>query len=324
MSSEMASLPTQSDSVATQPVSPVPAVNRQLIDAYAHCREVTRQASKSFSLAARLLPPGKRRAVEALYAFARTSDDLVDEHDEPATALETWITQAHGRVPSDELLLVAWMDTCVQYGLPRTLADELLAGVAMDLSIDRYATFADLRLYCYRVASVVGLLVMHIVGHLPGADTYAVELGIALQLTNILRDVGEDAARGRIYLPQEDLERFGVAEAEILSGVRTDRFRALMRWEIARAEALYQASWPGIALLHRDGQMAVAAAALLYRAILPKIIANDYDVWNKRAFVSPREKLQALPRIWLQLAALRRGDPRLPHLRWPVGQRPLA
>ena len=159
---------------------------------------------------------------------------------------------------------------------------------------------------------------MHIIGFTPGAESYAIQLGTALQLTNILRDVGEDAVRGRIYLPLEDLERFGVCEEDILAGVRSEAFQALMRWEIARAEALYQASWPGVAMLHRDGQMAVAAAALLYRAILPKIAANGYDVFTQRACVSRREKLLLLPAIGLQLSALRRGDLRLPRLRWPT------
>lgn len=310
----MASLPTQYERVI-EPVARVsPGRDYELRNAYAHCRRITRQASKSFSLAAQLLPAPKRRAIEALYAFARTSDDIVDEQADPAGALEQWIAQVHMRAAGSHPLLHAWHDACATYQLPAALADELLAGVGMDLAIDRYATFSELQLYCYRVASVVGLLAMRIIGYIAEAEPYAVQLGIALQLTNILRDVGEDAARGRIYLPLEDLERFGVGEVELLRGVRSERFRALMRWEIARAEALYQASWPGIALLHHDGQMAVAAAALMYRAILPKIIANDYDVFNKRACVPLHEKALLLPRIRLQLALLRQGNASLPSL----------
>lgn len=290
---------------------------RELAMAYTHCRRVTRGASKSFFLAASLLPAPKRRAIEALYAFARTSDDLVDEHAEPLSALEAWIAQARNAAGSADPVLQAWADTCQAYALPCTLADELLAGVGMDLRIDRYQTFADLQVYCYRVASVVGLLSMHIIGSQDGAEPFAIQLGIALQLTNILRDIGEDAARGRIYLPQEDLERFGVREVDILNGTRDARFRALMRWEIERAETLYQSSWRGIALLHGDGQFAVAAAALLYRGILPKIVANDFDVFTKRACVPAHKKLLMLPRIRLRLSALRRGDTRLPPLRFP-------
>ena len=315
----MPTLPTKSEPIVTPSSIPMPATHPALAASYTHCRGVTRRASKSFSLAAQLLPAPKRRAIEALYAFSRTSDDIVDLYEQPACALEAWIAQVHGMAPANDPLLPAWADTCSRFGLPRTLSDDLLAGVGMDLSIDRYATFADLQLYCYRVASVVGLLSMRIIGYMPGADSYAVKLGTALQLTNILRDIGEDAARGRIYLPLEDLDLFEVRETEILNGVRSDRFRALMRWEIGRAEALYQASWPGIALLHRDGQMAVAAAALLYRAILPKIVANDYDVFANRACVTLREKLLLLPSIRMRLAALRRGDVTLPGLPIPGG-----
>jgi phytoene synthase len=320
----MAILPTLSGSLTRSRGHASSSIDRELAQSYAHCRRVTREASKSFALAARLLPAPKQCAIEALYAFARTSDDLVDEHDEPTRALETWIAQLQGTLAGNDPLLPAWADASQRYALPSVLTHELLAGVGMDLSIKRYATFSDLQLYCYRVASVVGLLSMHIIGFTAGAEPYAIQLGIALQLTNILRDIGEDAARGRIYLPLEDLERFGVREEDILAGVRSESFQALMRWEIARAEALYQASWPGIAMLHRDGQMAVAAAALLYRAILPKIAANDYDVFTKRAFVPLQEKLLLLSSIWLQLSALQRGDLRLPRLRWPTRYRPVS
>jgi len=296
------------------------SLDADLAPAYAHCRRLTRRASKSFSLAARLLPAPKRRAIEALYAFARTSDDTVDVAGDPVEALELWIERIHG-AGEDDLVLRAWSNTSSRFGLPRDLVDDLLAGVAMDLAIARYTTFEELELYCYRVASVVGLLSMHIIGFEPGAEPYAIQLGIALQLTNILRDVGEDAARGRIYLPLEDLERFRVREADILDGVRSANVRALLQWEIDRAEALYQASWPGVAMLHRDGQMAVAAAALLYRAILPKIVANDYDVWGRRAFVPLGEKLLLLAHIRLRLGALRRGDTHLPTLTWPAPSR---
>lgn len=315
----MATVPSHPPGIVHPPLSASAPADPGLDAAYRYCRRLTRHASKSFALAAMLLPPPKRRAIEALYAFARTTDDVVDEQREPVAALEAWIGRVHDASVPDSPLLLAWHDTCAHYRLPRLLVDELLAGVAMDLSIARYETWAELELYCYRVASVVGLLVMHVVGHAAGADSYAIQLGIALQLTNILRDVGEDARRGRIYLPLEDLERFGVREEEILSGMPSERFRRLMQWELERAERLYQASWPGIALLHRDGQMAVAAAALLYRGIMPEIVANDFDVWTRRACVSLSGKLLMLPRIRLRVAALRRGDARLPPLQWPAG-----
>jgi phytoene synthase len=295
-----------------------------LPDAYAACRSITQHHSKSFFLATRLLPPSKRRAVEALYAFCRTSDDTVDTTDD-ASELARWVALIQHPAPrSDHPVLVAWIDTCEQYQLPYELTCELLAGVAMDLSLQRYETFADLWIYCYRVASVVGLLSMRIIGFEPGAEAYAIRLGIALQLTNILRDIGEDAARGRLYLPKEDLDRFGLHEDDILAGVRDQRFRALMRFEIERAEQLYRSSWPGIKLLNRDGQMAVATAMLLYRAILNKIVVNDYDVFSKRASLSMREKLGMLPGIYRQLQQLRNGDTQLHVLTKQVGNSRLS
>ncbi len=177
-----------------------------LAEAYMHCRRTTRDASKSFFLAAALLPAPKRRAVEALYAFARTSDDVVDEQASPVDAFNVWLSGLHSAAPSDDPVLRAWHDTSTRHAIPHILADELLAGVGMDLTISRYQTFDELKLYCYRVASVIGLISMRIIGHDEDAETYAIQLGIALQLTNILRDIGEDAARGRIYLPLEDLD----------------------------------------------------------------------------------------------------------------------
>jgi phytoene synthase len=280
-----------------------------LADAYRTCRAITREHSKSFFLASRLLPQPKRSAMEALYAFCRTSDDTVDHNAEAATALSQWVAKVqHPITPRDEPVLLAWADTCERYQLPCELANELLAGVAMDLSIQRYNTFAELWVYCYRVASVVGLLSMRIIGFASGAEVYAIRLGIALQLTNILRDIGEDTLRGRVYLPLEDLRRFDLSAADILKGVRDHRFRALMQYEIDRAEQLYRMSWPGVALLNPDGQMAVAAAALLYRGILRKIVANDFDVFTKRAHLTALEKLCMLPTIQYQVQRLRRGE----------------
>jgi phytoene synthase len=281
-----------------------------LNDAYRACEAITRKHSRSFFLSTQLLPAEKRRAIRALYAFCRTSDDLVDQPGQDTVrALAEWVALVHARhAPPDNAVLLAWHDTATRYGVPQALVDELLAGVAMDLTVSRYATFDDLWRYCYRVASVVGLISMQIIGGQPAATSYAIALGVALQLTNILRDVGEDAARGRIYLPLEDLTRFGVREDELLDGCRKPlerksdaRFRALMSYEIDRAHALYEAAWPGVAMLDADGQLAVAAAAEIYRGILARIVANDYDVFARRAHVSLAGKLLMLPRVWRRL-----------------------
>lgn len=279
-----------------------------LAEAYRVCRQVTSRHSKSFFFSSQLLPAEKRHAVRALYAFCRASDDAVDMTPrDPARTLAEWVYFARAPLPPPhDPILLAWHDTRIRYNLPATLVDELLAGVAMDLTIKRYATFADLWLYCYRVASVVGLLTMGIIGAAPGAVPYAIKLGVALQMTNILRDVGEDVRRGRVYLPQEDLERFGLTDEDILAGVHDERFQALIQFEIERTRRLYAESWPGIVLLPADSRLAIGAAAHVYRGILDKVVANGYDVYNKRAYLTLREKFLMLPRIWRAVRQLER------------------
>lgn len=271
--------------------------------AYTHCVEMTRQHSKSFYLSTALLPASKRRAIRALYAFCRTSDDIVDQAvaGNASHALAHWVWMVHHRcTPRDNPVLIAWNDTVAQYGISQELVDELLAGITMDLTVSRYETFEDLWMYCYRVASVVGLISMQIIGHHDEAIDYAVKLGVALQLTNILRDVGEDAQRGRIYLPQADLRRFGLSDADIFGQQQSPQFTALMRYEIQRAHALYDDAWAGIGLLSADSRLAIAAAAVIYRGILDSIQHNAYDVFNQRAFVPLTRKL------WLLWQAQRR------------------
>lgn len=276
--------------------------------AYRYCNRITRIHSRSFFLSSQFLPAEKRQAIRALYALCRTTDDIVDQAGgDPERSLARWVAQVQASKPlANDPVLRAWVDTACQYEVPQTLVNELLAGVAMDLTVSRYATFDDLWLYCYRVASVVGLLSMHIVGYRQGAQPYAVSLGVALQLTNILRDVGEDAARGRIYLPQEDLARFGLCDEDILHGRRGKQFRALMRFEIERAYTLYEESWPGMAMLSADSRFAIGAAAQVYRGILGKIIANDFDVFERRAHLSLAEKLWILPDVRRRLRSLER------------------
>lgn len=289
-----------------------PLVDPPRDDAYGLAREITRDASKSFYLSTLLLPRAKRRAIQALYAFLRTTDNIVDVPDagSPLAKLEQWrLRSRRPAADQDDPVLFAWADTRERFGVPQSLAEELIDGVKMDLTTSRYADFAALECYCYRVASTVGLMSMRIIGgadNRPGtiarATPYAARLGLAMQLTNILRDIGEDARVGRIYLPQDELQAAGYSEAELLRGAITPAFRRLLDAQIARANALYDASLPGIALLHPEGRFAVASAAAIYRGILPKIVANDYDVFTRRAHLSLRDKLALLPQ-----ARLRRG-----------------
>lgn len=283
------------------PAEPVTADRGALARAYGYCQELTRVHSRTFYLASSLLPAGERRAVHALYAFCRVTDDLVDRvGGESRANLEAWRQRALAtRPPGDDLVALAWADTRARYGIPRRYAEQLIDGVARDLVQRRYATFDDLAGYCYSVASTVGLMSMHIVGFTgEEAIPYAVKLGIALQLTNILRDVGEDWRTGRLYLPQDELAAFGLAEEDIAAGRIDHRWRAFLQFQIARNRRLYDEALPGIALLHRKGRFAIAAAAELYRAILEDIEAHYGDGFHRRAHVSLWGKLRRLPGIW--------------------------
>lgn len=281
-------------------VGPPPSIS--LDEAYFQCEAITRHYSRTFFLATRFLPREKRRAIRALYAFCRVTDNLVDEPQSgPVDALERWSRHAledHPRRGGDPVLQ-AWADTRRRYHLPDEVILDLLAGVRMDLTISRYQNFEALEHYAYCVASTVGLLSMHIIGHSPGAESDAIQLGIALQLTNILRDVGEDAGRGRVYLPLDELARYDLTAEEVLGGVRDERYHALMAFQIARVHRMYENSLPGIRRLDRSGRFAVAAAAYLYRDILPAIERNRYDNHARRAYVPGWRKMILLPRAAL-------------------------
>ena len=268
--------------------------------AYLHCRAITRHHSRTFFIASSLMRAEHRRAIQALYAFCRISDDIVDRNTgDRAADLHAWRLRSLGGQPGDDLVALAWTDTCARYHIPRQYAEQLLDGVASDLTPRRYETFADLAHYCYAVASTVGLMVMHIVGHAgEEAIPYAIKLGVALQITNILRDVGEDWSHGRLYLPEQELADFGLGEADIIAGVVDERWRAFMRFQIGRARRLFAQALPGVALLGKSGRFAIGAAAELYQGILDDIEANDYDVFSRRAYTSERRKLALLPGIW--------------------------
>lgn len=279
-----------------------------LIAAYAWCESLTAANSRSFHMASRLLPLAKRQAVRALYAFCRVTDDLVDEAptstpQERAQAFEAlmrWRNRAlSDRSDSADPVVRAWQDARMRYGVPVRYAEQLVDGVAQDLTRRRYGAFAELATYCYGVASTVGLMSMHIIGFTgPQAIPYAVKLGVALQLTNILRDIQEDWEAGRVYLPQEELTAFGLTEEDIEAGVVTDAWRRFMAFQIARNRRLYTEAWTGIRMLAPDGRFSIAAAAELYRGILDDIEAHDYDVFTRRARLSTAGKLIRLPGIW--------------------------
>jgi len=279
-----------------------PLVDDLLIDwAYDYCTQITAVNSRSFYLASRLLPPPQRRAARALYAFCRTTDDIVDHaRGDGEATLQAWQTRAfHHNIHDHDPVPTAWRDTCARFAIPHKYAEQLVDGVARDLVQKRYNTFAELAEYAYGVASTVGLMSMHIVGfESDDAIPYAVRLGVALQLTNILRDVAEDWQRGRLYLPQVELAEYGLSEVDIAAGIVTDKWRAFMRFQIERNRRLYAEAWPGIDMLHPDGRLAIAAAADFYAAILDDIEAHDYDVFSRRAYVTKWGKLRRLPALW--------------------------
>lgn len=269
--------------------------------AFSHCDSVAAAYSRSFYLATSLLPTPKKRAVRALYAFCRVTDNIVDSPDgDPQKSLAIWRRQALSQEPSlDNPVAIAWAETRRRYGIPVRYAEQLIEGVMRDLTQQRYRTFEDLTAYAYGVASTVGLMSMHIIGFAGRkAIPYAIKLGVALQFTNILRDVAEDWQMGRVYLPQDEMAAFGLDEDDIAAGRVDERWRSFMRFQIARNRHLYAEAWPGIAMLNRDGRFAVAAAAELYRTILTDIEAHDYDVFHRRAHVSAWGKLSRLPGIW--------------------------
>lgn len=277
--------------------SDVAGVSPDLRSAYGQCREITRVASKTFFLASLFLSPEKRRAVWAVYAVCRTADDLVDTM-APAGERLAQIDELERKLLSamagnaTEPIFLAYADASATFGIPIEPALALLRGARMDITIRRYATYDELCEYCYLVASTVGLLVLPILGYAaPAALEYGAMLGRAMQLTNILRDVGEDALMGRVYLPAEDLERFGYTEEDVFAKVVDERFVALMRYEIERVREIYLEAEPGIAMLAPESRYTVRLALSLYRRILRAIELNDYDVFTRRAYVPFRSKL---------------------------------
>ncbi|RZM78891.1 15-cis-phytoene synthase CrtB [Leptolyngbya iicbica] len=283
-------------------------------DAYEVCRQITAEYSKTFYLGTLLMTPAKRRAIWAIYVWCRRTDELVDGPQAALTTKETldrWEKQLHSIFQGHpvEDTDVALVDTLKHFPLDIQPFIDMIDGQRMDLDKDRYRTFEELELYCYRVAGTVGLMSTTVMGVDPSQATApwrryaaqpnptqeAVALGIANQLTNILRDVGEDARRGRIYLPLDDLALFDYTEADLMNGVIDDRWRALMQFEIQRARKFYQQAEAGISQLSADARWPVWAAQVLYSKILDVIEQNDYDVFNRRAFVPTLKKLTCLP-----------------------------
>lgn len=286
--------------------------NDPVNEAYGHCRAVTLRHAKTFYFASIFLPKRKRNACYAVYAFCRYIDDLIDRAaatDQAAGAaavdgiVRRWqadLDRVYAGERVDAPVMVAWADTLREFRIDRSLPNELVDGVMSDLRPSvRFATFDELYRYCYKVASVVGLMTSEIFGYAePDALPRAVDLGIAMQLTNILRDINEDLANDRIYIPQEDLRRFGISEQHLGARAVCSEFRSLMQFQIARADAYYQSAEKGIAMLDPDSRLTVKLMSHNYRRILGVIESNDYDVFTTRASVPLHRKLMTLPTLW--------------------------
>jgi phytoene synthase len=276
-----------------------------LADSYRYCEQVARKEAGNFYHAFRVLPRGQRLAMCALYAFLRLTDDIGDSSDpesEKRNRLTEWRNQFERALTGEytHQLHLAFRDAIDTYQIPIRYLHDVIDGVEMDLNIKFYARFADLHRYCYRVASAVGLACIHIWGFTDEqAIEYAEKAGIAFQLTNILRDLGEDAARGRVYLPVEDLDRFGYSVEKLARGERDEHFRPLMRFQVDRARSYYEQSQPLALLLPSPGRAIFQVMTRTYRGLLDAIENRDYDVFSRRVSLSQWRKLglvvQALP-----------------------------
>ncbi|MFD2532162.1 phytoene/squalene synthase family protein [Gracilimonas halophila] len=287
-----------------------------LKSAYSHCRLITRKHAKTFYMATRFLPNDKQRGIFAIYGLCRYLDDLVDEaedliHDQKITIdqvdekLELFkqrlIDVYDGKIV-DNPILTAFSDTLKKYQISIELPFLLMEGVKMDLVKDRFETFEEVYDYSYKVASVVGLMTSEVFGYVDNdALDYAVDLGIAMQLTNILRDVGEDLRRGRIYIPQDDLKKFDITEEELFEGKVNEKFTNLMKFQIERTNEYYSKADFGIPLLSSDSRLPVYLARHNYSRILDKIEENNYNVFDNRAYLNYTEKLSMLPRVLLEM-----------------------
>jgi 15-cis-phytoene synthase len=270
-----------------------------------YCQEKTASSGSSFYYSFLFLPPEKRRAITAFYALCRELDDVVDECSDPQIAqvkLAWWRTEI-GRLYQDQPqhpVAQALAPLIHTLDIPRELLEEIIDGMEMDLTLSRYPDFASLQLYCYRVAGVVGEVAARIFGE-THRDTqhYAHDLGMAFQLTNIIRDVGEDARRNRIYLPQSELDQFGVSIADILHARQSDAFKKLMQFQYERAACFYDKALAQLPSVDRRNQRPGLVMAAIYRATLEEIRRGGFNVLKERTSLTPLRKFWLAWKTWI-------------------------
>ena len=277
-----------------------------MTDPHAYCQEKASSSGSSFYYSFMFLPPERRQAITALYAFCREVDDVVDEcHDvQVAQAKLDWwrneVRQVYGGQPQHPVGQ-ALQDIVQRFPLPMEQLLEIIDGMQMDLTQTRYLDWKALNLYCYRVASVVGLLSAEIFGYTNRQTLkYAHDLGLAFQLTNIIRDVGEDARRGRIYLPVDELQRFNVPARQILDAKHSDNFRELMAFQAARARQLYDQAFAQLPAEDRKAQRPGLIMAAIYRTLLDEIEADGFLVLDRRTSLTPLRKIWIAGRTWFK------------------------
>ena len=271
-----------------------------------YCQQKAAASGSSFYYSFLFLPPERRQAIMALYAFCREVDDVVDECSDltlAAAKLAWWRTEIAGLFEGKASHPVTQaLGTSIQrFAISQELLLEIIDGMEMDLNIARYASFKDLGLYCYRVASVVGLLAAEVFGYQDRQTLkYAHDLGMAFQLTNIIRDVGEDARRGRIYLPVDELQRFNVPANDLMQARYSDNFRALMAFQVERAQHYYDKALAQLPAGDRKSQKAGLIMAAIYRATLNEIVRDGYQVLDQRLSLTPIRKLWLATKTWLK------------------------
>ena len=267
---------------------------RTVDQSYDYCLRVARTRAKNFYYSFLLLSAQQRKAMCAIYAFMRYCDDLSDEPGATRAAIDQWRSELENALQGrfgDHPVWPAFHHTVRRFGIPHEYFSQMIEGVASDLEPRRFEDFEQLYGYCYQVASVVGLTIIHIFGFdTPSALPLAEKCGVAFQLTNILRDIREDAGRGRIYLPAEDLRRFGVTKEDLAAGNRNQAFLKLMRFEADRARAYYNESLPLLDLIHPRSRRSLWALIAIYSRLLERIEGSDYDVFSRRVGLSVFEK----------------------------------
>jgi phytoene synthase len=291
----------------------------QLRASYSVCRHIARSAAKNFYYGFLVLPARKRNALSAVYAFMRRADDISDDPSIPAEQrrekLAGWMSAFRRVVEgerTDDPVLFALADAQKRYNVPLEWLEKLVQGTGMDVTPQsqqttgeapqvQYDTFDQLYGYCYHVASVVGLVCIRIFGYRDArAEKLAEETGVAFQLTNILRDIKEDAGMGRVYLPREDFARFGLEAQALTNGSAPAALRPLLEFEAQRARQYYRAADELLPLINEDSRAALWTLVEIYRRLLEKIVARDYDVFTQRVALSPAEKLMVLAKGWLR------------------------